>query len=179
MKKVVIAFVAGAVVMFSAQAGAATLIGSKVNGKKDVKLNGKTIGQAAIIDGTSYLPVRSMANSLNLGVDTNGGTINLTSDESQPTPTPAPTDITLGPDPTPTPDIKSEKEILTEKLQGVNGKIWSLNKFLSTFKPIVESGKSSPEGQKQLDQQLEDYNSQLADLQKQKADLEAQLAKQN
>ncbi|MFD2334712.1 hypothetical protein ACFSR7_36170 [Cohnella sp. GCM10020058] len=68
----------GAALMLGVQAGAASLTGSKVAGTKDVTLNGKTVGQAAIINNSSYLPVRAMSDSLGLGIDLSGGKINLT-----------------------------------------------------------------------------------------------------
>lgn len=44
------------------------LLGAKVDKTLEVKLNGTSIGQGAVIEGTSYIPVRSAANALGLEV---------------------------------------------------------------------------------------------------------------
>jgi len=83
MRKYLIGAVAGAVLMFGIQAGASgVLTGSKVAGEKAVNFNGKSIGQAAIINNTSYLPVRAVANSLGLDINLDGRAINLSTPES-------------------------------------------------------------------------------------------------
>lgn len=64
------------------QAAANKLLGSKVTNTMSVKLNKKTIGQAAVINGVSYLPVRAVANELNLGVGVSGQDVNLTFSEN-------------------------------------------------------------------------------------------------
>lgn len=99
MRKYIIGGLVGAALMFGIQAGAAGIVGSKVAGTKDVTLNGKTVGQAVIINNSSYLPVRSLSNALDLGIDLSGGKINLSEQETNaqtsapsatPTPTPSP-----------------------------------------------------------------------------------------
>lgn len=80
MKKFVVGLFAGALIMFSAQvySGSSNLVGTKVSGTMDVNLNKKAMGQAVVIEGKSYLPVRSMAEGMNLNVDVQSKTINLT-----------------------------------------------------------------------------------------------------
>lgn len=100
MRKYVIGALVGAALMFGIQAGAtAVLTGSKVAGTKEVTLGGQAIGQAAIINNTSYLPVRALSDALGLQIDLAGGKIDLTTPTTpQPTPssgpaaTPVPTD---------------------------------------------------------------------------------------
>lgn len=104
MKKFVVGLIIGAVAMYAGQAGAAQFIGSKVAGTKDVTLNGVTIGQAAIINNSSYVPVRSLANGLGLNIDLEGGKINLAESNSNmavvdPDPTPPPATPTATPFP--------------------------------------------------------------------------------
>lgn len=79
MKKFVVGLIAGALLMFSAQvySGSSNLVGTKVAGTMDVNLNKKAMGQAVIIEGKSYLPVRSVAEGMNLKVDVQDKTINL------------------------------------------------------------------------------------------------------
>lgn len=60
-------------------AGQGSLVGRAVQGTYPVVLNGNTLGQTAIvIDGTSYLPVRAVADALNLKVEFENNTITLT-----------------------------------------------------------------------------------------------------
>jgi hypothetical protein len=54
------------------------LLGSKVDNTLDIKLNGASIGQGAVINGTSYLPVRAAANALGLEVNVDSKQVDLT-----------------------------------------------------------------------------------------------------
>jgi len=56
---------------FSPQIYAATsqLLGKEVDKVMEVELNSKTIGQAAVMEGTSYLPVRALADGLELKIE--------------------------------------------------------------------------------------------------------------
>lgn len=66
---------------FSPQIYAATssLLGSKVDKVITVKLDKVKLGDAIAIDGTSYLPIRSLSNALDVGVNYSSSEINLTS----------------------------------------------------------------------------------------------------
>jgi hypothetical protein len=66
MKKVVIAFVAGALLMASGQvlADSVSKIGKKIDGEAKVILNGKQLSNAVISEGKSYAPVRDIAEAL-------------------------------------------------------------------------------------------------------------------
>ncbi|MNC03835.1 hypothetical protein D3C75_512590 [compost metagenome] len=82
MKKfgmLVIGIVIGATLTLSPQiyGAGAKLLGSKVDNTLDIKLNGSSIGQGAVINGTSYLPVRSAANALGLEVSVDKTQVNL------------------------------------------------------------------------------------------------------
>ncbi|MGG1643041.1 hypothetical protein ACIFQM_17620 [Paenibacillus sp. NRS-1782] len=59
------------------QAAADKLVGQKVTKTMDVKLNDKSIGQAAVIEGTSYLPVRALSENLGVTVGVNNTEIKL------------------------------------------------------------------------------------------------------
>lgn len=71
MKKVVIAFIAGALLMISGQALAEQVsrIGLKVGGEAAVYLNGKQLSDAIIVDNKSYAPVRDIAEAFNSDVE--------------------------------------------------------------------------------------------------------------
>jgi len=63
-------FVLGAAVTFTPQiqAAASKLLGSKVGNVLNVKIDNKSIGQGAVINGTTYLPLRVTANEMGLEV---------------------------------------------------------------------------------------------------------------
>ncbi|WP_199925699.1 hypothetical protein [Paenibacillus bouchesdurhonensis] len=50
------------------EAAASKLLGSKVGNVLSVKLDDKSIGQGAVIDGTTYVPLRAAANELGMEV---------------------------------------------------------------------------------------------------------------
>lgn len=90
MKKVLknVSLILGGVVLgvgisFSGEISAATskLLGGKVGKVMTVKLDNKSIGEAPVIGGTSYVPVRTAANELGLEVSVEGNEIQLTSVE--------------------------------------------------------------------------------------------------
>ncbi|MDQ0062390.1 hypothetical protein [Paenibacillus harenae] len=76
MKKVVIAFVAGALLMVSGQALAESIsqVGKKVGGEAIVELNDTQLSNAIIVDGKSYAPVRDIAESFGADVEFEGAT---------------------------------------------------------------------------------------------------------
>lgn len=69
MKKYVIGAFIGCLLTFSFQVAADGLVGSKVQGTLPVYVNGvQTSTPAVVIDGTSFLPVRSVGESMNYKV---------------------------------------------------------------------------------------------------------------
>lgn len=72
MKKFLIGIIVGAVLSFSASVYAddiASLVGKEIQGEFPVKVNGeKLANNAAVVDGTSYLPVRAIGDALNMEV---------------------------------------------------------------------------------------------------------------
>lgn len=80
MKKFVSGFIIGALLMLSTQAFGESIgyLGKKVDGQASVKVNGDTVGQAVIIEGKSFAPVRDIVNSMGGVVEsTTGGVISL------------------------------------------------------------------------------------------------------
>lgn len=72
MKKIIVSFLLGAALTVSSSAFASSnsLIGKQIQNIFSVVLDGKKLENGAIIiDGTSYLPVREIAEKLNLDVD--------------------------------------------------------------------------------------------------------------
>jgi predicted RNase H-like nuclease (RuvC/YqgF family) len=82
MKKMFVGILIGAFLTLSTTAlasGVSDLIGKKVDGVKNVSLNGDSIGQAVIIQGKSYLPVRDLADGYGSKIEIQkGGDILLT-----------------------------------------------------------------------------------------------------
>lgn len=72
MKKVIIAFVCGVVVATAGSAYAddiKSIVGMQIQGEFPVKVSGKQLDtKAAVLDGTSYLPVRAIGEALNMEV---------------------------------------------------------------------------------------------------------------
>lgn len=79
MKKVVIAFVAGALLMASGQvlADSVSKIGKKIDGEAKVVLNGKQLSNAVISEGKSYAPVRDIAEALGASASYTKGVITI------------------------------------------------------------------------------------------------------
>lgn len=73
MKKFILGLTVGILISMSASVYGAdivtSIIGKQIQGEFPVKINGKALEkQAAVIDGTSYLPVRAMGDALNMDV---------------------------------------------------------------------------------------------------------------
>lgn len=59
------------------------LLGKEVDKVMEVELNNKSIGQAAVMEGTSYLPVRAIAEGLDLKIAVTTDKIKLTSPSAE------------------------------------------------------------------------------------------------
>ncbi|WP_059043921.1 hypothetical protein [Paenibacillus rubinfantis] len=62
---------------------AKSLLGKKVQGTFEVAFNGNQIGDAAVIDGSTYLPVRSISDAAGINIAVEGKKIILTTSGSQ------------------------------------------------------------------------------------------------
>lgn len=72
MRKYLVGFIFGIALTlsFNVYAAVESLVGKQVQGEVPVKLNGAQLdNKAAIIDGSSYLPVRAIGEALGLNVD--------------------------------------------------------------------------------------------------------------
>ncbi|AZS17381.1 hypothetical protein [Paenibacillus lutimineralis] len=87
MKKIVYSAIVGALLLGSltAVASAATnsLIGKKVQNVIGVTVNGKSVKDAVIIDGTTYAPVRSFSEAAGYSLTIEGGTVKMASSDTQ------------------------------------------------------------------------------------------------
>jgi len=83
MKKVIYSALAGALLFGSlaavSYAATSGLIGKKVQGVVAVSVNGKSVKDAVVIDGTTYAPVRSFSEAAGYTLNVEGGAVKLTS----------------------------------------------------------------------------------------------------
>lgn len=173
--------VLGVAISFSGDisAAASKLLGGKVGKVMTVTLDNKNIGEAPVIGGTSYVPVRTAANELGLGVKVSGNEIQLTSPEESAVNTPVEQ---------PAVEVDSvQKQELNNKIEETKSSINSKEKSLefkrqqlTDFKTAAEAdptGKTPlwtmvTEMQKDVDAGQKSVDALKAEL----ADLEAKLA---
>ncbi|WP_217595503.1 copper amine oxidase N-terminal domain-containing protein [Cohnella sp. GbtcB17] len=120
MRKLVVGMLIGAALTFGIQAGASGLLskGDKVANVREVTFNGKTVGNAAIVNDSSLVPVRPISEALGLDINFDGGKINLSS-PSTPEPTPS-----SGPAATPTPGAQQyTMEAINLSILGIENQI--------------------------------------------------------
>lgn len=180
------------------QAAASTLLGSKVGNVLDVKIDNKSIGKGAVINGSTYVPLRAAANAMGMGITkVDSKEVKLVSEIESPTPIVDNSD-----------QIRSEIGKLDGKIGEIKIKITYAEDVISNKESILSAIQRNKEMMEILDKQKasgsEFYNEanyqmyqkqietsqnnldnaerdlpilkqQLADLEKQKAELEAQL----
>lgn len=166
--------VLGVAISFSGDISAATskLLGGKVGKVMTVTLNNKSIGDAPVIGGTSYVPVRTAANSLGLEVKVSGNEIILNTPEEQ-----SPTE--QGPD-----TASVEKKELEIQIERVKRKIASSKAALvnrgnelEAAKKVVDAGSTGfVSVVESLQKSYDESKEYIAEQEKELADLESQLA---
>lgn len=129
------------------QAAGSKLLGGKISKVINVNYNSKFIGEAPVINGTSYVPLRTAATELGLGIEV-GKEINLTSPQSSTVPSlPEPSTSTAEP----AVDNAEEIKQLTEQIEFLKSEIAKKEKEQIE---IAEYIKSEP------DSNSKDYESQ-------------------
>lgn len=85
MRKYIIGFIAGILVATAGVAAADTvsMIGKKIQSEAVVTLDGEEIGTALIVNGTSYPPLRVIAESVGVGVGWENGVVKLETQRKQ------------------------------------------------------------------------------------------------
>lgn len=82
MRKYVVGFVVGALLIFGSQTVADSIVGKKIEGVTKVNLNGVDLSTPAIVvEGISYAPIRAISESLGLEVGYADGMVTLKSGE--------------------------------------------------------------------------------------------------
>lgn len=165
MKKFVIGVIVGIAITASATAYGEeivdSIIGKKIDGSFPVKIEGKTLEKhAAVIEGTSYLPVRAIGDALNMEVkfDAEMG-IELISKEDDPV---AEGEVTA------IPETVVPKEVKIELLEG---EISKTKVFIHTTKSTLSNEEKNPIGR-----DVKKLKAELIQLEQELADLEAELA---
>ena len=196
-------FALGVAVAYSPQiqAAASSLLGSKVGNVLDVKIDNKSIGKGAVINGTTYVPLRSAANAMGMEITkVDSKEVNLVSD-TEPTP--------------PTTPIVDNSDQIRLKVEELNGKISEIKMKITYAEDVISNKESTLNAiqrnkemleildkqkaagselyneanyqmyQKQIEKSQNNLDNaerdlpilkqQLADLEKQKQELEAQL----
>src|SRR5690606_2664306 len=85
MRKYLIGFIAGVLVATAGVAAADTvsLVGKKIQSEAEVTLDGEEIGTAIITDGTSFAPIRIVAEATGLKVGYEKGNVKLETQEKE------------------------------------------------------------------------------------------------
>lgn len=157
----------------------AKLLGSKVTKTLEVKLNKKSIGQAAVIDGTSYLPARSLANALNVevvSVDTKE--VNLEGPEQESPPSTGDTSpVTETPEPDNSKDMSKIND-LNDQIKTVKYTIASRERFIQDREKMLVDFRTAAEANPDKNNPLwNSVNATQKEITDAKADLEQQKQK--
>lgn len=176
--------VLGVAISFSGEISAATskLLGGKVGKVMTVTLDDKSIGEAPVIGGTSYVPVRAAANELGLEVAVEGNEVKLTTPEDQTEP-----DVAL-PGVDEDNSQSDEKKIeLTKKIEGIKYSINSKEKTLELkqkqLHDFTTAAEADPSGKTplwtmvtEMQKDVDAGQKTVDELKAELAELEAQLA---
>lgn len=179
MKKFFIGVLVGAALMFSTQIFASTkLLGNQVDNTMNVKLEDKDIGQAAVIDGTSYLPVRALAEELNLIVDVSPGEIKLSNPSAEENAKKAAEEQAVMDQLT---DLGNKKSKISSEIESVKSTIASDQEIVaknqakldSTYKEIRDVAQSNIA---KLNQRITENQAKMSQYETELADVEARIA---
>jgi len=163
MKKVIIAFIAGMLVMTSGHVMAEkiSMIGKKVGGEAVVIVDGKEVSNAIIIEGKSYAPVRDIVETLGsevawekgvITITTVAGEVNYPSKEA----------------------MIARKEIVVSEIEVIERDI---EKLQTTIIPAYEEGVEKGVGNSEkMKEDLEKLKGQVVDKKKELAALKQELA---
>lgn len=151
--------------------GVSKMIGEVIDGAFSVKVNGVELSdQAIVVQGTSYLPVRSFGEATGYDIKFNPEMgIELTKKDD--TTAPIEPVATPQPNPTPTPSTKPTKEEIEKKIGYYNSQIRIANIDIGI---IEDNIKQTPDKTTEFQKQIETLKSRITDYQAQIAALEAQ-----
>lgn len=167
MKKIMIGFIAGAVFMMSAQAfgSGISFVGKKVDGQTPVTLNGEKIGEAIIIGGKSFAPVRELTNEFGGKVDSaNSGGIALSSSVDN--------EQTVDNNTAQIAELQNKISAKQADIELMNQKLSDLQKKIDDRKAQDISADVQVIEYTTMEQELENQKNKLADLETQLAELQ-------
>lgn len=151
-----------------AYAASSGLIGKKITGEVAIVLNGQQVAErGSVAEGTTLLPVRSMAELFGVTTEYKDGKVYLTKEEGDSrmtdtqNHTPTHTDNTGAQEPEGPQTQKPDQSVIQKDIN-------NLNKTIEVFKYSLENDPLSKEGK-------ENVTKSIQELEQQKADLEAQL----
>lgn len=165
----------------------AKLLGAKVDKTMDIKLNGTSIGQGAVIEGTSYIPVRAAANALGLEVKVDSKQVDLKGKSGEELAAIAQKEQDESDKQTKIATLKSQIEISKVNVEAYSQGVEYAEKKLASVKISYDEVMSNPNGSQDykesetkryegFKQMLENAKALLTKEQANLADLEAQLA---
>lgn len=168
MKKFVMGLVfgIGLTLGIGAHAEVVSYVGKVIEGQFPVKVNGKEIESPGIvIDGTSYLPTRTIAELAGFDVKFNSDMgVELTKKEQY---IPI-TNVTIIPSEEPEPEPALDEHQIREKIENINSRIRILNIQIN----MSERNQNMSEEERAA---VEKMKQQISELEAEKAELEAQL----
>lgn len=180
MRKILIGVFIGFALSFavSAHAEIVNIIGKTVDGQFPVKINGQTIdNQAAVIEGTSYLPVRAIGDALNMDVSFNadlgielkakGGSALTTTPRRQ-------TIFPENPPVTPDDSLLQQLSELSSKYDKIHFDQFQIASKMSVYE---NTGKEKDQQYNDWKKQVDEYARQLKDLEIQIQQLKQRLNK--
>lgn len=161
-------YVIGAIVGFclsigvGAHAEVSSLVGRVIEGVFPVTYNAAPIGDALVLDGTTYLPVRKLgeAMGLNVAFDADLG-VSLTKTVSETTYA-IPQEVK----PVVTTPVDNSK-----KIQEIDVKIKSIQNEIPTYEQLIDGHKRNNRPYEQTENSLAKLRETITDLEKQKAEL--------
>lgn len=172
MKKFVMGLVfgIGLTLGIGAHAEVVSYVGKVIEGQFPVKVNGKEIESPGIvIDGTSYLPTRTIAELAGFDVKFNSDMgVELTKKEQY---IPI-TNVTIIPSEEPLPDPKLD---IQTRIDSINNRIKNLNHTLRVVNSNIERKDATEKARAEAIKQKEELEAKISELEAEKAELEAQL----
>lgn len=175
MKKIVSAFLAGALMMVSVQAFGDSIsqIGKKIQTEYTVTVDGQQLSVPAIaVDGKSYAPVRAIGEAAGYDISVTEKSITLTTKENVPVADIAPTpEVVSSPTSTPAPE-KSKTDVIKEKAVTLQVELSKQsNEAMKVYMKLLNDRNNTD-----LKLQYDQYDKKIKELQGELKQLESQLA---
>ncbi|MEK5415436.1 MULTISPECIES: hypothetical protein [unclassified Paenibacillus] len=175
MKKKIVGIVAAALLLGGSIgfAASSSLIGAKVTGLYTIKQDGKKIADAAIINGSAYVPVRTMSEATGTGLTVEGKTIILENKETEKPAAIPETDTTVE-KPKETTKASANADKLRERLASAESRVQVLKEAIQQAETTVADLTSAAD-QEARKNYIADLNKRVEFTETEIAQLKAQL----